>query len=616
MLALLASVVSTLIAIAFPQPSTELAKFTVWTLVWVFAQSLLVTFAGLLLGCVGQFAGERVARTFAWLGACLVIALPVLMLVDGIAFRWMGQRFLSAAMWRLITELSPGLIPHVSAGMITTGIGVVFMLIVITVGLPWASRSIAITWEERRPDSRPLVLYLLVGGIVAIGTMPSWWNLRGTRTQMALHSSQHPLCVLRTLPHQSVGKQIKPRDQVVLLANDPIVESIENRERALRLVSVSPIEDLPDVVIVVIESFRAEVVTDEVMPNLSALADKGIHCEQHFSGGNATNHGVFSLLNGLEAIWFERPVRFSPILNRLLHQAGYEIGFFAGHDQWEEFYMDGFLSDEHFDVFDIAPANELASDRKATQSAGQFLSRAGEYPSENDKPRCAVLYLYATHAIYRSYSEDQVFQPAADERFIYPYAESARPEVWNRYRNSARTVDRFLKSIIRDDRVILVTGDHGEAFLEDGTIGHGTRLSQVQNMTPAVVYSPGIQPQKIQHATMHADLLPTLLGALNLSYQNELDGVDLTSEDEQALVDRSFVTRNYLDHDVALIGSWTTDREDVFGYRAHVSLSAPTMELLNAIDVQGNECQVGKVEMQQCFDEWRLERFSIRPEDE
>ncbi len=56
----------------------------------------------------------------------------------------------------------------------------------------------------------------------------------------------------------------------------------------------------------------------------------------------------------------------------------------------------------------------------------------------------------------------------------------------------------------------MVLGDHGEPFLDDGTAIHGTRLSRFQNMTPAVIYYPGVQPRTIQLPTFHPDLLPTL----------------------------------------------------------------------------------------------------------
>jgi membrane-anchored protein YejM (alkaline phosphatase superfamily) len=403
-----------------------------------------------------------------------------------------------------------------------------------------------------------------------------------------------------------------------LASENPLKWAVLTRDHQQRQLGVDrtalPDRSLPDVLIVVVESFRHELVDPQVMPNLSRYAELGIHCRSHFSGGNATNHGMFSLLNGLEAIWYERPVRYSPLLNRVFRQAGYELGFFAGHDDWRKFYMDGYISDEHFDVFETSSPGGLASDRRATQLASDFLNR--DETSEQRRPRLALLYLYATHATYNSYVEDQVFQPAADDRFLIPYPQAARPQIWNRYKNSARSVDRLLSAVLRQDRVVVVTGDHGESFLEDGTIGHGIRISAFQNKTPAVLFIPGQPGRVIEAPTSHADLLPTILSATGvpLSDDGVFDGVDLLEASDEILSKRLLVTRNYLRDDVALIGPWTNRADQPFGYRVSVSLRDMHMSALNCIDqrgyqqesVDGDETQVGEA-----LEQWSKSRFGI-----
>ncbi|MFK8111964.1 MAG: sulfatase-like hydrolase/transferase [Rubripirellula sp.] len=613
-LAVLSATVCTLVAVFYPVTATPMTDFKLRLVPWIFVQSLLVMLPSIALAC---WLGQR-SRIRRWISAVCytwVFAVPTLMLLDAIAFHWTGERFLSRAMWRLATELATGLVPHVSVGMsfvaAVTGIGCLLMLI----GMHWAARRLSAVWLRSQRAPRPV--WGLMGGVMLAGMMavPAGLNLRETRLQMWLHSSQHPFSVLRLFPSRGVGESI-PETELAIdtrLEVDPIVGSLQQaisvRENRLRLLTaVSSKEAVPprDIVIVVIESFRSELVDQAVMPSLAQLAARGIHCQTHFSGGNATNHGMFSLLNGLEAVWFERPIRFSPVMNRLFRSAGYEVGFFAGHDQWRDFYMDGFLNHDHFDVLEVAPANGLASDRHATMQASSFLGRDD---GDARRPRLAVLYLYATHAIYRSYTRDQIFQPAADDRFSYPYSEEDRNAVWNRYKNAARTTDRFLKSILSDDRIVLVTGDHGEAFLEDGTIGHGTRISAVQNMTPAVLYVPDLAPRAIRRPTCHADLLPALLSAANLELSDPtaLDGIDLLHSDGND--GRIFVTRNYLQPDVALIGPWTVREEGPFAYRASISLNKSTVESLNPIDKQGYETKVGSEAIDEAVQQWRALRF-------
>lgn len=332
----------------------------------------------------------------------------------------------------------------------------------------------------------------------------------------------------------------------------------DQRLRRIRLMQpIALPEDPPDILIVVVESFRHELVTVETMPSLTAAAKKGIWCRRHFSGGNATSHGVFSLLTGMEATWFDEDLRFRPPLWSLLAQAGYQLGFFAGHDDWRAFLMDGLVGEQHFDQYRTRPQNGLESDRRAIQDAIDFLEPGDRRDSaeanreSKNRPKLALLYLYATHAPYRSYPADQRFTPAADERFLIPYSRVDAPQVWNRYRNAASTVDRWLGILIdrfADDVVMAVVGDHGESFYDDGAIGHGTRISAAQNMTPMVLIGPGVPSKLFDDPTSHADFLPTLMSVIDAEVGDlgVLDGISLMTAESRQLRSRLIRTRDYL----------------------------------------------------------------------
>jgi hypothetical protein len=50
----------------------------------------------------------------------------------------------------------------------------------------------------------------------------------------------------------------------------------------------------------------------------------------------------------------------------------------------------------------------------------------------------------------------------------------------------------FVESLDLDNTILLVTGDHGESFGEDGGRYHGGALSDVQTQVPAVLWGPGV----------------------------------------------------------------------------------------------------------------------------
>ncbi len=49
---------------------------------------------------------------------------------------------------------------------------------------------------------------------------------------------------------------------------------------------------------------------------------------------------------------------------------------------------------------------------------------------------------------------------------------------------------------------------------EDGVFIHASRMSEIQLRVPFVMVGPGIEPRKIPTATVHTDVLPTLLHVL------------------------------------------------------------------------------------------------------
>ena len=405
--------------------------------------------------------------------------------------------------------------------------------------------------------------------------------------------------------------------------NDPVqlATAIDSRRREQRIIRTQvrdgeTIASPPPLLIVILESFRYEVLNSEVMPWLSEQADRGIVCRNHYSGGNASSHGIFSLVNGLEAFWFQQPVTYTPLLNRLLHQANFELGFFGSKDDWRSFYMDGYIHQQHYDVFHNSSYRGVATDRRTLSLAMRFLS-ADDPPAKRKTKRVGIVYLYSTHAPYESYAGDQIFQPAADNRISYPYGKSDANLIWNRYRNSAHSLDRLLSAIHSKHWNVVVTGDHGESFLDDGTIGHGTRINSVQNRTPAIFFGPSFQKRDIRSVTTHADILPTILDSVGVQVNlpHVFDGVPLQRTAETTLNERLVSTRDYLTNRVGIIGgSWTNATQPGF-LLSDFDLSLPAFEVRQYTDALGNAIEIQSTESaQDTLDHWIIDRFTRKPQ--
>lgn len=574
--------------------STTAAGFFV-LVIWISVQSIC-----LIAPVVGvTFAVTRFTRGGIWtnrialLTAVYIFVLPVFLIFDSVAFAWTGDRLFSLLSTKTFAQL-PALIPFATSGALVVLAAISAGCVLIPV-VSWISSC----WLVARIQGWSLITGSIVAASVyvssllfavfcVLGFYPSLSEAMEHRT------CAHPFYVFGLMHTPNTGTEIEAVPIEIATAASSLDDPYQSRQRRLRIAQVTstrPAQKLPDVVVVVIESLRPELIHSNVMPNLASLSKEGIHCKYHFSGGNATNHGMFSLITGLEPIWFDTAQRFDPGMYRWFKSLGYEIGFFAGADDWATFQMDGFIREKHFDEFATSSRNGIASDRRAVELASMFLSRDSIriHDTLGRGPRLAIVYVYGTHATYQSYPEDQLDQPAADNRYPFPYPARMRDSVWNRYRNSARTVDRLLKPLLSRDRVIVAVGDHGESFLEDGTIGHGIRLSRYQNMTAAVMFCPGKSARIVELPTSHTDVLPTLFSYLSvdLSDTAAIDGTSLELATDRQLAARRFATRNYLEPDYGLIGPWTQDPSKPFAFRFKASVLAGSATALNAIDEVG-----------------------------
>jgi lipoteichoic acid synthase len=110
-----------------------------------------------------------------------------------------------------------------------------------------------------------------------------------------------------------------------------------------------------------------------------------------------------------------------------------------------------------------------------------------------------------------------------------------------RYLNAVADVDRALGRLfaglrargLDDETLVVVTGDHGEAFGEPhATWGHGFRLYDEGVRVPLVLWSPVLFPQGRRADTVagHVDLAPTVLDLLGVEAPAGWEGRSLFAE--------------------------------------------------------------------------------------
>jgi membrane-anchored protein YejM (alkaline phosphatase superfamily) len=266
----------------------------------------------------------------------------------------------------------------------------------------------------------------------------------------------------------------------------------------------------PHIVVLLLESLRHDAL--ELMPRVKAWSENGLRLERHFAGANCSHLGVFALVHA------RHPLVYFPTLDAgvkpqacaSFQHAGYECSFItSGTTQWQR--MGDYLNTRHFDRVEEHPHND--------PTAGDVvLTRRIRHLLRSDKPQFIVAFFMSTHFPYCYPRAFERHLPVLDAGRLLGASPAQRPEIWNRYRNSAAFLDHELGELLAEvdprQTWVLFTGDHGESFFEDGTLTHCARLSDVQTRVPCALVGQGIAPGTVTGATAHCDLLPTLLHGL------------------------------------------------------------------------------------------------------
>lgn len=105
------------------------------------------------------------------------------------------------------------------------------------------------------------------------------------------------------------------------------------------------------------------------------------------------------------------------------------------------------------------------------------------------------------------------------------------------YRADLTFLDEHLARLFRrldqdhDDYTthVIIVSDHGESLGEDGSLGHGTRLTDAQIRVPAVILSPRLRPATRSDVAGSIDIARTILSLAGVDAPLEFGGRDLTN---------------------------------------------------------------------------------------
>jgi hypothetical protein len=326
---------------------------------------------------------------------------------------------------------------------------------------------------------------------------------------------------------------------------------------------VNPDGPRPNILVLVVESLRADMLSPEVMPFTWEFAKGGRRFLDHASGGSATRYGTFTLIYGLHGSYFAPALaeHASPVLVDTLLDLGYEVKVYGTAQMtFPELRSTAWVKVQKQVEDGLESPPEGSRDAELVR---RFTRWAGTRPQV--RPFFAFAFLDAPHFRYRVVQGRTPFKPYIEgtDRAILSSKNAATvgPLLFNRYKNSVYDVDNSLTLMLTalkqsgqlDNTIVVITGDHGEEFFEHRMWGHTGNFTYTEVKVPMVIRGPGVAPGVESAPTSNVDVAPTLL---------EMLGADPAVRDKWTVGENMFSPppkRNRVVAGWEVVGTWTSD---------------------------------------------------------
>lgn len=333
------------------------------------------------------------------------------------------------------------------------------------------------------------------------------------------------------------------------------------------------------VILIAVEAMRSDVIHlrhqgREVTPHINRLVRDGLHLTRAYAQSTHSDYADVCLVSSLYPLRTRHHHYYQAddpwpktLLYDLLKPRGYDTAIISSQNEaWGG--MDQFLQTPALDRFyhpQTSSAPTVVSDRDPgflrEMRAGALV--AGKFPdahttdvalqwieSRGDRPFFLAMNFQSSHFPYLLPDNcPQPFQPCQldDDIKFSSYPAEKVPQVRNAYYNALAQSDRQIGRLVEkleawgmlDDVILIVTGENGEAFHENGEIGHACNPVEPVIHVAAVIHSPGlIAPRVEDYPFEHVDLAPTLCGLLGIDIPSNFQGIDILASDRPPADDR------------------------------------------------------------------------------
>ena len=289
-------------------------------------------------------------------------------------------------------------------------------------------------------------------------------------------------------------------------------------------VQFDAVEKPTNILLVVIDSWRADTFNADNTPHMWEYAQKGVIFQDHIATGNATRTGIFGLFYGLPGTYWHgfHANQQSPVLVDRLQELDYQLGLFsAARLTSPEFHQTVFVKvpDIRVTSFGSTPSER---DKRLTDDWMKWYDKR-----DKNKPTFSFLFYDAPHGYDFPKDFEAKYEPMiARVDYLELNNDSDQERFFNRYKTSVRYVDTQVKRALDklqeegelDNTLVVITGDHSQE-MNDNKLnywGHNSNFTRAQTQVPFVMFGPQVETQgqlaeNAKLTTSHEDLAPTLM---------------------------------------------------------------------------------------------------------
>lgn len=385
----------------------------------------------------------------------------------------------------------------------------VLAIIAVTWGLTCLARKIA--WGGKAASCVAGVLLLL---FFAYNGMYAWGKF------MAVPS------VLTQADYLPWAQPLSMNRRLRKMGFEPASQPYETPRAGALTYPLAPLacqaQNKPNILLILIDSWRADSFTPEVMPNLYAAyknAPDAFYFTDHLAGGNATEAGVFSLFYSMPYSYWDSVTgaKVRPVLMQELADMGYQFGIYASSRlNSPAFNRNVFSGIDNLRISSDGEA-KWERDEDAQQDFLAFLNTRN-----TQQPFFGFLFYDSAHGQEFPPDYKAPFTPYGDIMNYLLLTKNTDPTPYmNRYKNSVHFIDSLLGQLFEElkqrgldkDTIIIVTGDHGQEVNDtrNNFWGHNSNFAKYQTHVPLLVWWPGMQGGQKDYRTSHYDIVPALL---------------------------------------------------------------------------------------------------------